>query len=96
MSTITTPEWVTTENATNLLGVSRSTLHELKRGLALHPGEHWIYSAGTTRGRILWCIPAIRRWQIDRTNDIYSRQSELPGELPETYIGLPVEEKANG
>jgi len=63
MTPTITDSWVDTRAAVESLCISRSKLHELKRSRVFKPGEHWIKASGT-HGRLLWCIPAIRSWQV--------------------------------
>lgn len=58
-----TPEWVSEAKATELLGVSTSTLKNMRREGRLIPGEHWVYATGNARGPVTYCIPEIRDMQ---------------------------------
>ena len=58
-----TPEWVSEAKATELLGVSTSTLKNMRREGRLIPGDHWVYATGNLRGPVTYCIPAIRDMQ---------------------------------
>ena len=58
-----TPEWVSETKASELLGVSTSTLKNMRREGRLIPGDHWVYATGNLRGPVTYCIPAIRDMQ---------------------------------
>ena len=63
-----------------------STLRSLKNHLELEPGVHWLYSTGKKNSPILWNVPAIREWQIEKTvleirSTDAKRQEEAAGEF---------------
>ncbi|MFM7551155.1 MAG: hypothetical protein ACKO8I_20280 [Cyanobacteriota bacterium] len=64
--TSTQTDWIETVSAVEILGISRSKLHQLKGNGVLNAGKHWI-RAGGRHGRLLWCVSAIRSWQIQET-----------------------------
>ena len=59
--------WVFTADASKALRMPSSTLRSLKNHLELEPGVHWLYSTGKKNSPILWNVPAIREWQIEKT-----------------------------
>jgi hypothetical protein len=82
-------DWQPTDRAIDLLGISRSTIHDLKRR-ELQPGLHWIYSTGNRSGALLWDVTAIRQWQIERTVAAEAgRRAKQAAQCPELYEGLP-------
>ena len=62
--------------AAKFLGISSSSLWELKRTKVLEPGRHWIYVTGKTRSNVLFNVDKIRQWQIDMTKYIESPESD--------------------
>ena len=52
------------------MGISWSSLWELKRKKILEIGKHCIYVADKTRNNILFNVNKIRGWQIDITKYI--------------------------
>ena len=63
--------------AAKFLGISSSSLWELKRTKVLEPGKHWIYVTGKTRSNVLFNVDKIRQWQIDMTKYIESPEREI-------------------
>ena len=60
-------ERVFTEQAQQLLGVGRTFLMEKKANGEFLVGVHWVYSSGKPKSRILWDIPAIQKWQEEKS-----------------------------
>ena len=60
-------ERVFTEQAQQLLGVGRTFLMEKKANGEFLVGVHWVYSSGRPKSRILWDIPAIQKWQEEKS-----------------------------
>ena len=56
--------------ASKFLGISSSSLWELKSTKALEAGKNWIYVTGKPRSNVLFNIDKIRQWQIDMTKYI--------------------------
>ena len=78
----TTPEWVHEPEAADLLHVKTSTLRNMRRERRLDAGTHWVYATGSIGGPVLYCIPAIREMQRQRTIELVqkedaSRKAEL-------------------
>ena len=63
--------------ASKFLGISSSTLWELKRTKVLEPGKHWIYITGKSRSNVLFNADKIRQWQIDITIYILTVLKEI-------------------
>ena len=63
--------------ASKFLGISSSTLWELKRTKVLEPGKHWIYITGKSRSNVLFNVDKIRQWQIDITIYIESPERDI-------------------
>ena len=66
-SPLTLKNRVFTETAQQLLGVGRTFLMEKKANGEFIVGIHWVYSSGKPKSRILWDIPAIQKWQEDKS-----------------------------
>ena len=66
-SHLTLKNRVFTEAAPQLLGVGRTFLMEKKANGEFIVGVHWVYSSGKPKSRILWDIPAIQKWQEDKS-----------------------------
>ena len=62
------------------LGISSSSLWELKSKKVLEAGKHWIYVTGKPRSNVLFNIDKIRQWQIDMTKYIESPERDLKAE----------------
>ena len=62
--------YLKSSEASKFLGISSSSLWELKRTKVLEPGKHWIYVTGKTRSNVLFNVDKIRQWQIDMTKYI--------------------------
>ena len=59
------------------LGISSSSLWELKSTKVLEAGKHWIYVTGKSRSNVLFNIDKIRQWQIDMTKYIENPQRDI-------------------
>ena len=66
--------------ASKFLGISSSSLWELKRTKVLEAGKHWIYVTGKPRSNVLFNIDQIRQWQIDMTKYIESPEKDIEAE----------------
>ena len=69
--------YLKSSEASKFLGISSSSLWELKRTKVLEPGRHWIYVTGKTRSNVLFNIDKIRQWQIDMTKYIESPERDI-------------------
>ena len=69
--------YLKSSEASKFLGISSSSLWELKRTKILEPGKHWIYVTGKTRSKVLFNVDKIRQWQIDMTKYIESPEREI-------------------
>ena len=63
--------------AAKFLGISSSSLWELKSTKVLEAGKHWIYVTGKPRSNVLFNIDKIRQWQIDMTKYIESPERDV-------------------
>ena len=63
--------------AAKFLGISSSSLWELKRTKVLEAGKHWIYITGKSRSNFLFNIDKIRQWKIDITKYIESPERDI-------------------
>ena len=63
-------------DASKFLGISSSSLWELKSTKVLEAGKHWIYVTGKPRSNVLFNIDKIRQWQIDMTKYIESPDTD--------------------
>ena len=66
--------------ASKFLGISSSSLWELKSTKVLEAGKHWIYVTGKSRSDVLFNIDKIRQWQIDMTKYIESLGRDIKAE----------------
>ena len=66
--------------ASKFLGISSSSLWELKSTKVLEAGKHWIYVTGESRSNVLFNIDKIRQWQIDMTKYIESPERDIEAE----------------
>ncbi len=66
--------------ASKFLGISSSSLWELKRKKVLEAGKHWIYVTGKPRSNVLFNIDKIRQWQIEITKYIESPERDIRAE----------------
>ena len=62
------------------LGISLSSLWELKRTKVLEAYKHWIYVTNKPRSNVLFNIDKIRQWQIDMTKYIESPERDIEAE----------------
>ncbi|WP_288263038.1 hypothetical protein [uncultured Prochlorococcus sp.] len=69
--------YLKSEEASKFLGISSSSLWELKSKKVLKSGKHWIYVKGKPRNNILFNVDKIRQWQIDMTRYIESPISDI-------------------
>ena len=72
----TTPEWVHEPEAAKLLALKQPTLRNMRRERRLDPGTHWVYATGSIGGPVLYCIPAIREMQRQRTIEAVQKEDE--------------------
>ena len=70
------PEWVHEPEAAKLLALKPSTLRNMRRERRLDPGTHWVYATGSIGGPVLYCIPAIREMQRQRTIEAVQKEDE--------------------
>ena len=66
--------------ASKFLGISSSSLWELKSTKVLEAGKHWIYVTGKSKSNVLFNIDKIRQWQIDMTKYIESPERNIKAE----------------
>jgi len=71
-----TPEWVHEPQAAELLAVKPSTLRNMRRERRLDAGTHWVYATGSIGGPVVYCIPAIREMQRQRTIEAVQKEDE--------------------
>ena len=62
------------------LGISSSSLWELKCTKLLEAGKHWIYVTGKSRSNVLFNIDKIRQWQIDMNKYIEIPERDIKAE----------------
>ena len=86
------PDWVHEPQAAELLAVKPSTLRNMRRERRLDAGTHWVYATGSIGGPVVYCIPAIREMQIERTKAAVQKEDqqrkaelELRRKAVETY-----------
>ena len=72
----TTPEWVHEPEAAKLLALKQPTLRNMRRERRLDPGTHWVYATGSIGGPVVYCIPAIREMQRQRTIEAVQKEDE--------------------
>ena len=70
----TTPVWVHEPEAGDLLHVKTSTLRNMRRERRLDAGTHWVYATGSIGGPVVYCIPAIREMQRQRTIEAVQKE----------------------
>ena len=70
----TTPVWVHEPEAADLLHVKTSTLRNMRRERRLDAGTHWVYATGSIGGPVVYCIPAIREMQRQRTIEAVQKE----------------------
>ena len=66
--------------ASKFLGISSSSLWELKSTKVLEADKHWIYVTGKPRSNVLFNIDKIRQWQIEMTKYIESPERDVKAE----------------
>ena len=69
-------EWVHEPEAADLLHVKISTLRNMRRERRLDAGTHWVYATGSIGGPVVYCIPAIREMQRQRTIEAVQKEDE--------------------
>ena len=62
--------YLKSSEASKFLGISSSSLWELKSTKVLEAGKHWIYVTGKPRSNVLFNVDTIRQWQIEMTKYI--------------------------
>ena len=70
------PEWVHEPEAAKLLALKPSTLRNMRRERRLDAGTHWVYATGSVGGPVVYCIPAIREMQRQRTIEAVQKEDE--------------------
>ena len=70
----TTPVWVHEPEAADLPHVKTSTLRNMRRERRLDAGTHWVYATGSIGGPVVYCIPAIREMQRQRTIEAVQKE----------------------
>ena len=68
------PDWVHEPQAAELLAVKTSTLRNMRRERRLDAGTHWVYATGSVGGPVVYCIPAIREMQRQRTIEAVQKE----------------------
>ena len=69
--------YLKSSEASKFLGISSSSLWELKSTKVLEAGKHWIYVTGKPRSNVLFNVDTIRQWQIDMTKYIESPEINI-------------------
>ena len=69
-------EWVHEPEAADLLHIKPSTLRNMRRERRLDAGTHWVYATGSIGGPVVYCIPAIREMQRQRTIEAVQKEDE--------------------
>ena len=69
-----TPEWVHELEAADPLQEKQSTLRNMRRERRLDAGTYWVYATGSTGGPVVYCIPAIREMQRQRTIEVVQKE----------------------
>ena len=70
-------EWVHEPEAADLLHVKTSTLRNMRRERRLDAGKHWVYATGSIVGPVVYCIPAIREMQLQRTIEAVQKKTSV-------------------
>ena len=60
--------------AADILHVKTSTLRNMRRERRLNAGTHWVYATGSIGGPVVYCIPAIREMQRQRTIEAVQKE----------------------
>ena len=61
--------------AAKLLALKPSTLRNMRRERRLDAGTHWVYATGSIGGPVVYCIPAIREMQRQRTIEAVQKEN---------------------
>ena len=69
--------YLNSSEASKFLGISSSSLWELKSRKVLEAGKHWIYVNGQPKSNVLFNIDTIRQWQIDMTKYIENPERDI-------------------
>ena len=69
-------EWVHELEAAKLLALKQPTLRNMRRERRLEAGTHWVYATGSVGGPVVYCIPAIREMQRQRTIEAVQKEDE--------------------
>ena len=69
-----TPDWVHEPEAAKLLALKQPTLRNMRRERRLDAGTHWVYATGSIGGPVVYCIPAIREMQRQRTIEAVQKE----------------------
>ena len=67
-------EWVHELEAAKLLALKQPTLRNMRRERRLEAGTHWVYATGSVGGPVVYCIPAIREMQRQRTIEAVQKE----------------------
>ena len=70
----TSHEWVNELEAAKLLALKQPTLRNMRRERRLDSGTHWVYATGSIGGPVVYCIPAIREMQRQRTIEAVQKE----------------------
>ena len=70
----TAHEWVHELEAAKLLALKQPTLRNMRRERRLEAGTHWVYATGSVGGPVVYCIPAIREMQRQRTIEAVQKE----------------------
>ena len=62
--------WYGKIQASEMLGISASSLWSLKNSGKLQPGKHWLFATGKKASNVLFNVELIREWQIEQTKII--------------------------
>ena len=76
LSMNTSHEWVHELEAAKLLALKQPTLRNMRRERRLEAGTHWVYATGSVGGPVVYCIPAIREMQRQRTIEAVQKEDE--------------------
>ena len=77
--------YLKSSEASKFLGISSSSLWELKNTKVLEAGKHWIYVIGKPRSNVLFNVDKIRQWQIDKNKYIDSPERDITESKIATY-----------
>ena len=69
-------EWMHELEAAMLLALKQPTLRNIRRERRLEAGTHWVYATGSVGGLVVYCIPAIREMQRQRTIEAVQKEDE--------------------